>query len=510
MPFFKGLGRPAALTLLLMALFAVACSSGGGGPTPAPRLTPGAGHYERGECRFTVPLGETAECGKLTVPMHRADLNSPTMVLPVAVFKSHAAEPLADPIVYLDGGPGGHTIEEIPDFFEYLVRPFLEERDFVLFDQRGAGLSEPALDCPQMDPFYTETLTTNMPASDYTAKFVAAVQACRDALVAAGIDPGLATSAESAADVEELRLALGYEKWNLYGISYGTRLALTIMRDYPDGIRGVILDSTYPPDADLFAEAPNDLDRSLDKLFADCEADSYCNQEYPSVRTKFRELIADLNANPREIDLGGDSNMPAAKFVLSGDLFLDWMYGYFYSAGALGFLPGLIWDTANGDYEAAKMIASGQMEYESSLSYGMYLSIECSEEAPFGSRDRVGLELERFAHIRGAFRGMGLDMYAACDAWNVPPAPAVENEIVRSDIPTLVMSGDYDPITPPGWGRAVANYLDNSFYFELPAVGHGVIVSEPCGEVLAKNFLADPERDPMASCVYTLTHPEFW
>lgn len=513
MRYKRGFRRPALLAVLLLTAFSFACGGGGDdGPTPVPSFTPGAGTYEKGDCPFAAPLGETVECGRLSVPAHRFDLNSTKILLPVAVFKSHSKEPLPDPIVYLEGGPGGHTIEEIPDIFHYLVEPFLDERDFVLFDQRGAGLAEPALDCPQMDDFDHTTLTKDMTDAEYTAGFVAAVQACRDALVLAGADPGLATSSESASDLEDLRLVLGYKQWNVYGISYGTRLALTAMRDYPDGIRSVILDSTYPPDSDFFAEAPSDLHRSLEKLFADCELDKYCLNEYPGVRAKFTSLIADLAANPRTLDISEEADIPGATFVLTEDLFLGWLYSSFYSASALGFLPGFIWETANGEYEYVKSIAAGQLtdDNPSGVSWGMYLSIECAEEAPFGSRERVALELSRFPQIKSVFRGMGTDTYAACDVWAVPPAASVENLVVESDIPTLVLSGDYDPITPPGWGRAVANSLDNSFYFELPGVGHGVIISEPCGEVIAHNFLTNPEEDPKSSCVYTLSHPVFY
>jgi pimeloyl-ACP methyl ester carboxylesterase len=510
----RGFFRPALLAVLLLAALSFACGGGSSadGPTPAPSFTPGAGTYEKGDCPFAVPLGEHAECGKLTVPEHRSDLNSPKIVLPVAVFKSHSKEPLADPIIYLEGGPGGHTIEDIPNLFHYLAEPFLDQRDFVFFDQRGAGLAEPALDCPQMGTFDHTTLITDMTDAEYTAGFVAAVQACRDALVAAGADPGLATSSESGSDVEDLRLVLGVQQWNLYGISYGTRLALTIMRDYPAGVRSVILDSTYPPDVDLFSEAPDDLDRSLDKLFADCAVDSHCLNSYPGLEGKFTSLIGDLAANPRTLDISKEAKTPGATFVLTDDLFLGWLYGAFYSASALGQLPQLIWETANGDYDYAKSIAAGQLtdDTPSDVSWGMYLSIECAEEAPFGSRDRVALELNRFPQIKSVFRGMGTDTYDACAVWNVPPASAVENNVVESDIPTLVLSGDYDPITPPGWGRAVANSLENSFYYELPGVGHGVIISEPCGEVLAHNFLTDPKTDPMSSCIYTLSHPVFY
>jgi pimeloyl-ACP methyl ester carboxylesterase len=507
--------RGVALLVALLGVlaFTFACSGGGDDePTRVPSYTPGAGTYAKNDCPFIAPLGETVECGTLTVPAHRSDLNSAKITLPVAVFKAHSKTPNADPIIYLEGGPGGHIIEEAADWYPYLVKPFLDDRDFILFDQRGAGLAKPALDCPQLDDFDHTTLTKDMTDTEYTTGFVGAVKACRDALVAAGVDPALSTSSESASDMEDLRLALGYKQWNLYGISYGTRLALTAMRDYPDGIRSVILDSTYPPSADLFAEAPRDLDRSIDRLLTDCEADSFCLNAYPNVRKKFNELIDDLAANPRTLDISEETGEEGATFVLSDDLFLGWLYSYFYDKGILGDLPALIWETANGDYDIVKEIASYQFadDTPSGVSWGMYFSIECAEEAPFGSRDKAAIELSRFPRLKGVFRGMATDTYAACDAWNVPPASSVENNVIESDIPTLVLSGDYDPITPPGWGRSVANSLDNSYYFELPGVGHGVIPSEGCGEVIAHNFLSQPDADPSSSCIYTLSHPTFY
>ena len=154
------------------------------------------------------------------------------------------------------------------------LQPLLADRDLVVFDQRGTGSTEPSLDCPEITQLNYDYLTRQFSVNERVAQDAASATRCHDRLVKAGIDPSLATSAESAADVNDLRLALGYDQWNLYGVSYGTKLALTVMRDFPQGVRSVILDSVYPLQVNLYTAPPEDFDRALKVLFESCAADT--------------------------------------------------------------------------------------------------------------------------------------------------------------------------------------------------------------------------------------------
>jgi pimeloyl-ACP methyl ester carboxylesterase len=300
---------------------------------------------------------------------------------------------------------------------------------------------------------------------------------------------------------------LGYESWNLYGISYGTRLALTEMRDFPNGIRSVMLDSTYPLESDLYSAMPANLNRALSKLFADCEAHSGCSSIYPNLEEAFYGSVYDLNENPQLIGEFGSESSPL--LFLSGDVLMELIFQAFYVTELLPKLPELIYSAYLGDYGPLQQLVDYFLDAEGSLSQGVYLSVQCGEEVPFSDEATVEKQLRDFPDISGAFRSEATSIFDSCEAWAVPPAEAIENEPVTSDIPTLVMAGSYDPITPPEWGSSVAIALINKHFYELPGVGHGVIPSSDCAEMIAKAFLGDPSADPTLDCLAALTPPDF-
>src|SRR5579859_2041292 len=195
--------------------------------------------YEQAECPYAKPAGHTVECGYLTVPEDRSNPSNGNVVkLAVAVFKSNSSTPQPDPVIYLEGGPGGRSLSD--DGVDYYINdafaPLLDKRDVILFDQRGTGYSTPSLACPEYFDANWNNEDKNLSAKAWEPITTQAVQDCHDRLVKQGVNLSDFNSAESAADVSDLRVALGYKEWNLYGISYGTRLGLTIMRDFPQGI----------------------------------------------------------------------------------------------------------------------------------------------------------------------------------------------------------------------------------------------------------------------------------
>ena len=247
--------------------------------------------FESAQCQFEIHPGQTVDCGYLTVPEDRSQPDGPTIRLHVAIFRSHSDNPAPDPIVYLEGGPGGQALEAASLVFNRRFAPFLADRDLIMFDQRGVGYSEPALDCQELIDLTYETLAQDLSPEEILALSTEAIRSCRDRLVSEGVNLAAYNSAESAADLNDLRLALGYEEWNLYGISYGTRLALTTMRDYPQGIRSVILDSTYPLPVSINTETPANFDRALNVFFGGCATDPAGSEAYPDLETVFWELV---------------------------------------------------------------------------------------------------------------------------------------------------------------------------------------------------------------------------
>jgi pimeloyl-ACP methyl ester carboxylesterase len=491
---------------LLAAILAAACSSGGGGGGPGPEATAA---YDRDPCWFEEPDDTSVECGYLTVPADREDPGSEEIELAVAVFEARNADPAPDPIVYLDGGPGGRTLELINESFDALVDPYLDERDFVVFDQRGVGYSRPNMTCPEIQELGRYGLEEGYSEDEYTRAVAAAVDSCRLRLRDEGTPSGLANSAESAADLEDLRRALGYEKWNLYGISYGTRLALTAIRDFPGGIRSAVLDSVYPPEVDFVATGPADYARALDVLFRDCAADAACVAAYPDLEGKLYRTVERLDAERPVVPLPEGIAYFFEEVTLTGEVLLSAVFSALYVKELLPQLPALIQEVNDGDYERMALVAASlELSFEY-LDYGMYLSVQCTEEVPFSSRDEALTTLAANPEIASAFYGEPDVSFDACAAFGVEVAPAGENEPVSGDVPILVVGGSYDPITPPGWGQEVAGRFTTAHAFEFPGDGHAVTTSNGCAEEIVLSFLASPEDDPESDCLEEEGPPEF-
>lgn len=464
-----------------------------------------ASHYESADCKFDIPASMTIHCGNLTVPEERAKHNGRTIVLHVAMIKSASQTPAPDPVVYLEGGPGGSALEGIVDWAKH---PILDNRDLILFDQRGTGYSEPSLNCPETGQLDEQVNGQKMSITQIEALKLKAVVACRDRLKKTGVNLAAYTTAESAADVEDLRLALGYPQWNVYGISYGTRLALDVMRDYPKGVRSVVIDSVYPPHEDAWAEGPANADRAFKVLFQTCAADISCNTAYPNLEKVFYALVAKLDAKPISMDISNSGTI-----LINGSDLINTVFEALYSVDSIPSLPKLIYDTNRGDYGLFKQYLSDQFGSASGFDgTGMYYSIECGEKVTFTTKAKLEVALKEYPQLANSYKGdtdNGEVIFDICAQWGAKPAVASENEPVKSDIPTLVMAGELDPITPPVWAETAAKTLSHNYYFEYPGVGHAVTFSGDCPQNMMLAFLDDPKTKPNASCIQQMKEPEF-
>ena len=469
--------------------------------------------FESAECQFEIPLGQTVECGYLIVPEDRSQPDGPTIRLHVAIFRSHSDNPAPDPVVYLAGGPGEHALEAMPLVFNKRFAPFLANRDLIVFDQRGTGYSEPALDCPGLIDLAYETLDQDLGAEEGLAMSTEVICNCHDRLVSEGVNLAAYNSAESAADLNDLRLVLGYEEWNLFGISYGTRLALTAMRDYPKGIRSVILDSTYPLQISLYAAVPANLDRALNVFFDGCAADPACSQAYPELETVFYELVNQLNVSPVTFPVTQPITDETYDMLMSGDGLIGFLIKSLYSTELIPLLPKIIFDIRDGNYDTLALFEGSFLVDMEFVSTGMQYSVQCGEEVHFSTPGEFAAAAEAYPEIQNLLDSslsLGEPIFTICEIWGAKEADPIENEPVSSSIPTLVLAGEYDPVTPPAWGKMVTETLSNSFYYEFPGVGHGVSVSgEECSLSIALAFLDDPTTEPDGLCVADMSCPAF-
>lgn len=484
-------------------------------PTPEPTDEPTmeTAAFEESDCEFTPPSGQTVTCGWLTVPEDRSNPdNDQTIQLHVAIFPSPSDNPEPDPIVYLEGGPGGDPLEAVPLTFERYFAPYLTNRDLIIFDQRGTGFSQPSLACPETRELSLSLLEQDITIEEATTLTIESLQACHDRLVDEGVNLAAYNSEANAADLNDLRAALGYDEWNLWGISYGTRLAQTTMRDHPEGLRSVILDSTYPLESNLLTDTPDSVARSFAKLFEGCAADPACNEAYPELEASFFNLVDQLNEEKIPLTVSDLFTGEMYDTALYGDDLVGILFQSLYATEIIPELPKLIYDIEAGDTSTLSALLSSYLSNGEFVSIGMQFSVQCNEENSFASEEDVAAAAEKYPELTTFFNNsinIGPPAFEVCAFWGAGEADALENEPINSDIPTLILAGEYDPITPPAWGEQVAANLENASFFEFPGTGHGVSISGECAVSLVESFLADPEGEPDAGCLAEVGAPAF-
>ena len=468
-------------------------------PVPSPTIVaaaqaPALRPLESTACR-DYGLSSDVKCYDLIVPEHHDAANGRSLRLHVAVFKSTAPDRVLDPILFLMGGPGSPGIAT----YAWGARqfpPFAGRRDVVVLDQRGTGGSIPKLNCPEYGAFTRENLSKNRSIADSASLAVAAYRVCRDRLVSQDIDLTAYNNSEIAADVEDLRRAMGIERWNLYGWSYGTRVALTVMRDFPHSVRSAVLDSVYPPRVNQLDEFAKNTQATLHRLFDRCAADAKCNKAFPDVEKAFYQLLDQLDAHP--VQAGGA--------LVNSDKFIDLVLTLLFDPNAIPQLPQLIYEAHSGDYLLLQSKAWQVFSDDDSFADGMELSVDCGDEFSFTSPSTVAAASAGVdAHLVHLSDRDAQEVFGACAIWGARKAPAIETAPVVSDIPALILAGDIDPFTPPAWARLTASTLSHSHVAEFPGLGHGLFLANAltsqCISRLVDDFLDHPVAELEMKCI---------
>jgi pimeloyl-ACP methyl ester carboxylesterase len=454
--------------------------------------------FETADCGFPIPETEkNFRCGDLVVRENRHSKNGRTIRLPIIILKSTSANPKPDAVLRTLGGPGGSSLK--------LVRgrsssPWLKDRDMIIFEQRGTKYARPALECPEVDAANAESERRRIGRKQIRLREVAAAKTCFDRLTGLGIDLSAYNSAESAADIEDLRRVLGIAKINLYGVSYSARLMLNVMRDHPSGIRTVVLESTLPPEIDYDEVGVDAIVRALDELFAKCRKDTECEAAYPDLEKEFYAVVKTLNDASITSSVKESPQSAPVDITLDGNDFATWIIDYLFSnePAATVAAPYVIHQAFNGTFVDQFKRYAGDKISPSFYTWGMRYSVWCSEEMPFENRKRIDAQSTLYPGLNG-YEVMALP--DICSVWKVKHAAAIENMPVKSDIPTLVLAAEFDAYTPPAWGKTAGRDLKNSFFFEIPWAGHGPGFSVPCVHDMIAQFIDDPTAKPASDCV---------
>ena len=467
-----------------------------------------AASYERGPCPFErADEVEGVECGFLTVPESRDAPGDRTLRLAVAVLKSTGEAPAPDPIVLLSGGPGDPLVRGAARVAQNpLFRRLRERRDLVLFDQRGTGYSEPAL-CPELGAAFSAAVYGGGKQSEREPALAQAAAGCSAALRAQDVDLAAYTSAASARDLDDLRRALGHGPWNLAAVSYGTRVALEALRTTPEGIRSALLDSTVPPDTVLPADDGERFSGALRLVFDRCAADARCRAAFPDLEDDFYDVIEELQAQPMEVTLADTSRFPEGRAVVHGALWAQGVFQGLYDPSFVSVLPLFVRETKLRNQ--ATLATAASRIAPPTINAGLRHAVLCREAMPPATRERIDADRRRHPRLGPWFEALRDTSPAICDAWGVPHADAAGLGPVWSDVPTLLVAGELDPITPPANARRVAATLSRATVVEARGLSHGPSVATPCTRDLVVRFFDAPDRPLDASCAEALPDVTF-
>ncbi len=475
----------------------------GAGAVVAPDGPEVDAEFEEGPCRFEPPAGHSPRCGIVAVPMDW-DRDEGEVELAVAVFASTAETPAEDPVIYLDGGPGSHALDTIEFSVDEFLEPLLARGDVVFFDQRGAGRSTPQLDCPETAA--VNRRTEDQPTLDddeVTAAFHVALAECRQRLVDAGVDLTAYNSINNAHDVEAIRKALDYERWNLFGISYGTKLGLEVLRRHPGAVRATVLDSVYPPQVDSVLENPSTFLASYEAVVSACDAEPACGAD-GDLAERVRALVADYEADPVEVEVRDWISDERDDVFVTGETIVGIIVGALYTPSQFTDIPELVAELELGRTDAVAAFLSQDRTTERFFSNGMFFAVACNEEVRFADPREVAAAVpdDPFG-LKDDFdfaSNTGNLAFGTCEAFDAGAAPALSDQPVASDVPTLLLAGAFDPVTPVDWAERAAATLGRSELIVGPYASHGVS-GGACGISIVVAFLDSPGERPDDRCL---------
>lgn len=426
-----------------------------------------------------------ATCYRLTVAADRDDPTGGVVSLPIRVVSPVDAQVPGDAVVSPAGGPGFSGIFRASG----LAVDF--GRDVVGFDQRGTGAAEPSLECPAADAVFLQNLQQDASFDEERGAMVAATEGCIAEITAAGVDLTDYNSVENVNDLEDIRVALGYEQWNIVGVSYGGRFALTSMREHPESIRSVILDSVYDVSYGGPGSTFDAIDRAFDALVDACAASAPC-----AARGDLGDMLDRVTDryNTEPIESTVDIDGAPVDFVITGDDLIGGLFQAMYDTGLLPLLPSIVGSLDQGETAIVADFIANSVPFSTDAADLMAYATDCSDNVGLGLLDAdlaVVTDPGRLSTVAKS--------QLVCPADWTPTAPDY-NEPIVSDLPALLYAGGMDPITPPGPTLALADDLANATSVLVPFGGHGVWLVDDCAASISFAFVDDPSTPPDTSC----------
>ena len=454
-----------------------------GGPAQATRAL-GSLRFE--PCTLAaagLPVTVAAQCSSLEVPEDRSRPQGRRIRLAIAWIPADARQPQPDPVIMLAGGPGQSALQSFPSVAS-AFGDILRRRSVVLVDQRGTGGSNP-LTCVGPPP--------GGATADESPE--AARRAAAECLHDLPGDPRFYTTSDAVADLESVRVAIGAPALNLVGVSYGTRVALEYLRRHPAVTRSVVLDGVVPPELALGSEHARNLETAVNAQFERCAADAACARHYSSPRQALDRLRARLQREPQKVSFRDPlTNAPRVETLTAGTV-AGVVRLYAYAPQMFALLP---WSLAEASAGRPEVFMAQAALLESlvgeQIAAGLELSVTCSEDA-------ARLRREPADHDTLMGDEFVTAMLAQCEVWPKGLMPADFHQPVHSDRPVLLLSGEFDPVTPPRYGEQVARTLPNGRHLVLRGQGHNVITAGCAPRLLGRFIDHADARSLDASCL---------
>lgn len=439
-------------------------------------------------------LAEEVRCGVLEVPEDRAQPNGRRIPIHLAVVPALRRDVLPDPLFLLAGGPGQGArglARAIAHGFEDVRR----QREIVLVDLRGTGASSP-LNCPSGGDALTAIARGGGLGFDAAA-----------CLRAQSADVRFYANEAAMADLDAVRAALGYERINLWGGSYGTRAALVYARLYPERVRSAVLDGAAPFDIRFPLTLPATADAALEKLFADCVAETACAKAHPNLRSELAALLERLRAVPAHVLVRHPRSGGLSTVTVDEATVAVIVRGALYVPEMARLLPHALERAAQGSFEPLLALSVETASWATeTMALGTTLSVICTEDVPRVSAAEAARAVA--GHTLG--RTEVADWLAGCRAWRSGPLPARVGEVIPLAIPALVLSGGLDPVTPPALGELMRRHFARSWHLVVEKAGHNVSFTG-CVPRLIAAFINAASGDHLAfDCARQIQRPPFF
>lgn len=423
-----------------------------------------------------------AGCASLSVPEDYDQPNGTRLSLFIVRLASHKPVPYADAVTLLAGGPGGAASDNYLNL-EHAFGKLLKHRDIYLIDQRGTGRSE-RFDCDE----------SNMPGDLALQLFdpVIAQKTAFKCLADFQGDPRYYTTSVAVKDLESVRAALGVSQWNIYGASYGTRVALHYLRRYPDNVRSLILDAVVHPELPLGPAVAVESQRALDQLVQNCQKDSECHKAFPDLDAGLKRLLAQLKKQPVDIQFENFTTGRIEPMTFTYNHLVGFIRLTLYQTAGVSMIPVLLHEAyKNNNFSPlARKAINVQRQMSKAIALGMHFSVACTEDQAFVSEDDIS------PAVHQSYMGTSLVEVseAFCRVW---PRGLIDPDFklpVKAEHPVLLLSGSVDPITPPAYADAVAKHLPNSLHLVNENQGHGQ-ASVGCTPTIMAKFIEQAAVD---------------